>query len=403
MQARRHGRSAAILLADIRNFSLINESFGYEIGDEVLITMARRLQECHTHDQIVSRHDSDEFAVLLPDIASAEACTSCIARMRELFEAPLSIAGQEVKLGVSIGVAVFPNDAIEALDLLNAASRALREASNQGGQPFCFYSSSMDRRARRHLLVETKLRSAIAAGAISVHYQPQVTMQDGALIGFEALARWTDAELGPVSPGEFIGVAVDADLMGAMGDAVLDRVLRDMSDWRAKGLKVPQVAVNFTPVELQVAGFGSRILQRLEANNLPTSCLELEVTESAILEPNRITRENIALLRDNGIRLAIDDFGTGYSSFAYLRNLMFDKIKIDQSFVNGLGTNPNDEAIVRSLVALARALNIKVLAEGVETPEQAQFLLDAGCPLGQGWLYGKAMPAETAGALLARD
>ncbi len=401
VQATRHGRSAAILLADIRNFSLINESFGYEIGDEVLITMARRLQECRTHEQIVSRHDSDEFAVLLPDIASAEACSSCIARMRELFEAPLSIAGQEVKLGVSIGVAVFPNDATEPLDLLNAASRALREAANQGGQFFCFYSSSMDRRARRHLQVETKLRSAIASGAISVHYQPQVTMQDGALVGFEALARWTDAELGPISPGEFIGVAVDADLMGAMGEAVLDRVLQDISYWHGRGLKVPPVAVNFTPVELQVAGFGTGILQRLRDANLPSANLELEVTESAILEPNRVTRENIALLRENGIRLAIDDFGTGYSSFAYLRNLMFDKIKIDQSFVHGLGVNPNDEAIVRSLVALARALSIKVLAEGVETREQAQFLLDAGCPLGQGWLYGKAMPADQAISWLA--
>lgn len=401
-RARRHDASGAVLLLDLDRFKHINDSLGHGVGDEVLCQAAARIDGACREEDFVARLGGDEFVVVLEDLQSPTQAGRVAEKILQAFREPLRLKGEEeLHVTPSIGVCVFPDDEEDADDLVRRADAAMYEAKGRGGNSFDFHHPDMTERARRHLEIERALRLAIAEDRLEVHYQPQFDLASGSLASMEALVRWRlpDGRLRP--PGEFIGVAELSGLIVPLGYWVVEAVCRQIRAWHEAGLGCTQVAINVSARQLAEPAFAGRVSELLAQYGVPSTCVELEVTESIEVPPGSIRMRNIEQLREAGLRLAVDDFGTGHSSLANLKRFPLSALKIDQSFVQDVGRDPSDEAIIRAIIAMAKALGLETVAEGVEHELQLAFLRELGCDRVQGYLPGRPMPADEMAELLA--
>jgi diguanylate cyclase (GGDEF)-like protein len=395
------GSPLAVLFLDLDDFKLVNDGWGHETGDRLLCEVADRLRSAVRPGDLVARLGGDEFTVLCEGVSGEREALLIAERLREALLDPFEIAGQRRLVRASIGcrVASEPSDgAAEAL--LRDADVAMYQAKDKGRNRIELYSEETRRRIVRRLEVEQELRAALDTGGLSVHYQPQVDLLTGRVVGVEALARWTHPRLGEVSPAEFIAVAEETGLIGPLGSLVLEQTCRQLAAWRSHGFRIA-ATVNVSAHQLDDPGFADAVARRIGSAGLPPSSICLELTESALMGAGAEPRRVLASLKGLGVYVAIDDFGTGYSSLASLKRLPVEVIKVDRSFVDGLGTDPEDSAIVAAILSLAHAMGLHVIAEGVETPLQAAELVALGCTVGQGYLWSAAVPAERFVALAA--
>ncbi|MBP6903187.1 MAG: EAL domain-containing protein [Burkholderiaceae bacterium] len=394
-QARRAGGQLALLLLDLDRFRQINDSLGQEVGDRVLVEVSERLKACLRQGDVVARTGGDQFAVLVHQ-ADSRAAEATARRALDVIAQPLAVDGLQFTQTCSVGVSSFPADAPDAELLLRHAETAMLRAKQGGRACFRFHQPQHDADLRQRMRIDHAMRQALASHRFRLHYQPQVQLASGRVIGAEALIRWRDPELGEVPPAQFIPVAEETGFIIAIGDWVLEQAVRQAAQWRASGLEMP-VSVNVSALQFQQSDFVDRVSAVLREQGLDGALLELELTESILVHDAQDALARLSQLSALGVKLAIDDFGTGYSSLAYLKQFPIDRLKIDRSFVKSLGQPGDDSgaAIVRAIVQMAQALGLNVIAEGVETEPQRHFLSETGCDAFQGFLYAPALDAQS--------
>jgi len=384
----------ALLLLDLDHFKHINESLGHSVGDQLLRMIGERLRDSLPGVATLARLGGDEFGVICPGVVQSDAAAQLAQHLLERLREPFLIEGETLFIDASIGISLFPDDGDASEALLRNADSALFRAKASGRQTLSFYSEEMTAQARQRVKLEAELRLALEQGQLRVHYQPLHRLLDRQLVGVEALVRWAHPQRGLVPPGEFIPVAEDSGLIGEIDHWVLREACRQMRLWQAGPAAPRFVAVNVSSRLFSRGALDVQVAQVLEETGLDPACLELEVTESAIMDAPDNARALLQRLRQLGVHLAIDDFGTGYSSLARLKDLPVHKLKLDRSFVAGLPGDAGDAAIARAVVALGSSLQLQVLAEGIETAEQADFLLAIGCPFAQGYWFGRPQPPQ---------
>ncbi|WP_019960708.1 putative bifunctional diguanylate cyclase/phosphodiesterase [Woodsholea maritima] len=394
----------AVLFLDLDRFKRVNDSLGIGEGDRLLEAVARRLREAARgwdlshggeggEPSMVARLGGDEFTLLLPRLRDPSDAARVARRIVDAIRRPFEISGHQVFLGVSVGVAIFPKDGADPETLLRHADLAMAAAKRNGGNSYEFFEASMNQGAFERLVLENELREAVKDDQLVVYYQPKIRMADGSLAGSEALVRWRHPSAGLLSPGAFIQAAEECGLIGDIGDVVLRKACHEIAGLRELGIEIP-VAVNVSAMQFEREGFADSVLEALEDAKLPPHLLELELTESvAMRDPERVLN-SIEPLQARGVSFAIDDFGTGHSSLSYLTRMPFDVFKIDQSFVRDMSDDPHARIVVETILAMAKALKLKTVAEGVETTEQLAFLKAQGATLAQGYLFGRPMPLE---------
>lgn len=392
--ARGTARRFAVLEIGLDRFKMINDSLSHAIGDRVLVEAAERVRgQLRRHDT-AARPGGDRFSVLLEDIETAQNAGIICEKLLAAFLLPFHIDGHVLHVSASIGVAIYPGDGESPGVLQRNAETAMYQAKDDGRATYHFYSADMNLEGARLLALETLLRQALAKSEFSLVYQPQVNVADGVLVGVEALLRWNNPELGNVSPIQFIPMAEETGLIVPIGDWVLHTACKQARGWLDRyGVQIP-VAVNLAARQFRKQDLLARIQETLDDTRLPSSALELEITEGSLISDPAGAVDVLRGLRAMGVRTAIDDFGTGYSSLAYLKTFPLDRLKIDRAFVRDLPDSASDVAIARAVVALGRNLSMEVLAEGVETKAQSDFLADIGCHVIQGYYYGKPMTPE---------
>lgn len=394
------GRRAALLFIDLDGFKQINDLFGHAFGDSVLCTVAQRLQANVRERDLVGRLSGDEFLVMMDGLEDDEAPARLARRLIESIRQPIVVLNQELLVAASIGISVYPDDGTDGERLVRLADLAMYEVKQGGRHGYRFFERAMNDNAAHIMQVETRLRQAVKAHTLDVHFQPLVDAGSAQMIGAEALVRWHDPDLGPITPDQFVPVAERLGVIHALGEWVLERaagLVRENLD-----ILGPEdsISVNVSPVQLSDPAYVSRVQTVLHAAGIPGHRITLEVTESALMRDPRRALEKLHQLKRMGVRLAIDDFGTGYSSLAALRDMPIDKLKIDRSFVREIETSERTRSIVEAIIDIARRLSLRVNAEGVETAEQAAYLRAAGCSEFQGYLYGRPMPQSDAAGLL---
>ncbi|MGE5471272.1 MAG: EAL domain-containing protein [Bacteroidota bacterium] len=400
MTARRFERGTAVILLDLDRLRLINDTFGPPVGDDVLIEVGRRLQLQVREGDTVGRRGGNEFGFVMANLGHERDALALAQRMLEAIAVPFTIAGEARVITASIGISVAPKNGDCGEELLKCADAALIRAKQAGRNTFRFYSSEMDADAARRLALEGGLREALNRNELSLHYQPQISLESGHMIGMEALLRWRSPQFGNISPVEFIPIAEETGLIIPIGEWVVRNACRQTKAWLDLGLVSLRVAVNLSTRQFRQANLLAMIAEALAESGLPASALELEITESAFIDD---VDEAVLLcrkLKALGVKLSLDDFGTGYSSLAYISRFPFDKIKIDQGFVRDIIENPVNAAIATAAIVMARSLNLTVLAEGVETEAQASFLRGRRCDSMQGYLFSRPLPAEEFAPLL---
>jgi diguanylate cyclase (GGDEF)-like protein len=388
----RSGGAHAVLMLDLNGFKRVNDVYGHGNGDEVLIHIARRLQQKMRDGDLVARFGGDEFAILARQLAGPEEATSIALRVIKEIEQPIAVGSTRHQIGVGVGIALIPQDSLNATEIMRKADIALYRAKAEPGSTSRFFEAEMDVRIRERDLIERELRTAISSGALKPFYQPLIDLRTKHLIGFEALARWTHPTLGDVPPDRFIPVAESCGLMPELTDSLLRQAGRAAVQWPGN----VTLSFNISPSQLKDQTLGLRILSILAETGLSPHRLEIELTESALVRDLDGAEKVLGALREAGVRIALDDFGTGYSSLYHLRNFKIDKIKIDRSFIENMEREPEAAALVRALLGLSHGLGLTVTAEGVEKPAQAAALLEQGCQQAQGYLYARAMSASDA-------
>ncbi len=389
--AQRHQTAFALLFLDLDRFKQINDSLGHLYGDRVLVEVAQRLQGCVRQVDTVARLGGDEFVLLL-DQTDARGAETIARRVIEELARPFALDGMNFSVTASIGIALYPNDGATMNDLVKNADAAMYRVKERGRAGFRFYQPQMNVDLLARMKLDHAMRIALEHGDFRLHYQPQVCLSDGTVTGAEALLRWRDADLGDVSPGEFIPVAEESGFIVALGDWVLCEAVRQAAAWQAQGRPL-LVSVNVSALQFQQAGFVGRVAAVLAEHGLPARLLELELTESILIQDADEALARLRALDQLGVQLAIDDFGTGYSSLGYLKRFPIRRLKIDRSFIRGLPDDDSDAGIAQAVIHLARALRLRVIAEGVETAAQRDFLAAAGCDEYQGFLCAPALPA----------
>ena len=400
-KAKRNDEVLALLFVDLDHFKTINDSLGHPIGDRLLQAVARRLLACTRAADTVARIGGDEFVVLLGDLDRPETARHVAQKVLEALSEPLALDGHALQVTPSIGIAAYPSDGEDVETLMRNADTAMYHAKQVGRNNFQFFTQAMNEAAQQRLQLENDLRYAVERGELVLLYQPQLDLRSGGIVGFEALVRWRHPQRGMVAPSEFIPAAEETGLIGAIGEWVLRAACAQAIDWHGAGHTTLQAAVNCSAKQFQEDGFVALIDDILRSSGMPAQRLELEITESVIIHHTAEVNARFQALEDMGVRISIDDFGTGYSSLSYLKRLSIHQLKIDQSFVRDIGTDPNDAAIVSAIVTIAHALGLEVVAEGVETAEQLSFLRAVGCDVAQGYLFSKPMPADEFERLLA--
>ncbi len=390
--AAREGGLLALLFMDLDNFKVINDSLGHPAGDQLLQELATRLRSGLREGDTVARLSGDEFAVLLGNLASAEDVAPIARKILDRICAPFATEGRELIVTTSIGVALFPNDGTEPSVLLKNADIAMYRAKDKGRNNYRFYTPDMNAAAEERLLVENELRRALERGEFFLTYQPQVTMDGRRVIGVEALVRWRHSRRGVVAPADFVPVLEETGLIVAVGEWVLRSACRQLKAWRDRGLALPRVAVNIAPRQLAEPGFPELVQCVLAECGVPSDALELEITESSLMEDESGAVDVLHALSEAGIRITMDDFGTGYSSLSYLRRFPISSLKIDREFVRDVPRDIADSELARAIIAMAQSMNLPVVAEGVESEEQLRFLQEYGCSAIQGYLIARPVP-----------
>ncbi len=403
VQAGREERRAAVMFVDLDRFKNVNDMLGHGVGDQLLVQAAQRLQACAGPADVVARLGGDEFALVLPQLQAIDDAAPVARRIIEALAAPFQLQGQQLFVSASIGIAGYPADGADAGALLKSADTAMYDAKNGGRNGFRFFRPDMHEQAALRLLTENQLRLALERGEFLLHYQPKLDLAGGTVSGFEALLRWNHAQRGMVGPLEFISILEDTGLILAVGEWVIAEVCRQLKAWEAQGLAQPPVAINLSARQLQQPDLAERIARIVADAGVDPALLEFELTESMLMTDPEAVVQILARIKALGMRLSVDDFGTGYSSLAYLKRFPLDALKIDRTFVRDLPDDPDDAAITKAVIRLAHSLNLKVVAEGVETLAQVRELELYDCDEIQGWYVGRPQSPAACAALLAGE
>lgn len=392
--AKRYGFKAALLFVDLDRFKIINDTLGHEIGDTVLADIAKKIQKTLRADDTLARIGGDEFAILLENIEGERHAAQLAARIIESSSKPTTVAGKKLSVTASIGIAMYPEDGDDYQTLIRNADAAMYQAKVDGRNGYAFYRKELTVESEKRLELQNELKAALKKGELTLYYQPQIDMQNDTLVGVEALIRWNHPKRGVLPPGVFLQEAEECGLMSQIGEIVINKACEQIKSWGKKGFHIPKVSINVTAEDFSKNDLSQKIHDAITRNGLSPEVLEVEITETGIMQNDGVAIGELKKLNDMGIRLSIDDFGTGYSSLSYLKRLPIKEIKIDRSFVSDITSDNGDRAIVRAILAISKELGLEVIAEGVETKKQAALLLKEGCRLGQGYLFGKPMPAN---------
>ena len=390
--AERSAGPLAVLVIDLDRFKNVNDSFGHDQGDELLRVVAARLQVVARETDTVARLGGDEFVVLLQNPGQPEDVAAIAARIIDGIALPIELGGRSLRVGASVGIAVYPGDGPDAASLLKNADTAMYEAKANGKSTYRFFSAAMTDRAQVHLHLEMDLRHALENGEFELHYQPKLCLPFALPCGAEVLVRWRHPERGLVSPMAFIPLAEETGLIEPIGKWVLEETCRQLSVWRTNGGGLPSLAVNVSAVQLRKGTLAAQVEELLRRYDLPGEMLEIELTESTVMTDPELAIDSMHAVRALGVRIAIDDFGTGYSSLSYLKRLPIDTLKIDRSFVMEADRNEDDAVICNTIIGLAKSLRLNVVAEGIETGTQLSYLLKQGCSIGQGFYFCRPLP-----------
>jgi predicted signal transduction protein with EAL and GGDEF domain len=411
--AQRHQRILAILFLDLDNFKRINDTLGHPAGDELLKQVADRLSNYIRKSDSISRYSTDEFSavvarlggdeftILLTEIAQVHDTIKVAQRILDAIAQPFDIEGQEVFITASIGIAIYPIDGEDVDSLLKNCDTAMYHAKNEGRNNYKFYEQSLNKTALDILALENNLRKALDKQEFRVYYQPRIDIRTRNVVGFEALIRWRHSQKGIIPPSEFIPIAEETGLIIPIGEWVLNEACKQNKTWQAAGFAPVFISVNLSGKQFKQQNLIKVIDHAMSEVRLAPKYLELEITES-IIQDTKSTAGILRELRNLGLKIAVDDFGTGYSSLSYLRRFPLDTLKIDRSFVKDIAKDPDSEAIVKAIIAMAHCLKLKVIAEGVETEEQLKFLSDEGCDEFQGYLISPPLPADEVVRFLAK-
>ncbi len=399
-RVRRNGRNMAVLYIDLDRFKLLNESLGHEAADALLREMSRRITQTLSEADTIARLSGDEFVVLIDAYGSLSSLAHLGSRLLQRIRKPVIIDEQELVISASIGVSLMPDNSRDAEVLLRQANMAMQQAKHLGGNTLQFFTDRPQASSMQYLQLENQLRKALDSGQLEVFYQPRLTLANDALDAAEALVRWRHRERGLVAPAHFIPLAEETGLIIPLGEFVLREACRQARQWQQQGLAEIRISVNLSVKQLRQGNFVSLVRQVLEETGLPATMLELELTESQLLDDIDNAISISEQLRALGVRLAIDDFGTGFSSLSYLKRFPVDYVKIDRSFISELEHSSQDAAITRAIIAMVHSLERKVVAEGVETQAQMDFLKANQCDEIQGYLLSPPVPAEQFAELL---
>lgn len=392
--ASRDKKPLAVMFIDLDRFKLINDTLGHDIGDEVLRQVTARLRKSLRESDIIARFGGDEFAAMMRDIEDADAARAAAKRALSAVDQPYALDGEEYHISASIGISMYPGDSADATALLRNAELAMYRAKDQGKNNFQFHSPQMNARSFEYVVLERFLRRAIEQDEFLLHYQPQIEVSTGRLVGAEALLRWNHPGMGMMQPAKFIPLAEETGLIIPIGRIVLTRACIAAKRWQDAGARDFRIAVNLSPRQFAQNGLSAEVINILDDTGLSPECLELEITESMVMDNPERAAAILQELRDAGIKLAIDDFGTGYSSLGYLKRFPVDTLKIDRSFIKDVPADQDDVAITHAVIAMGRSLRLSVVAEGVETVEQVDFLRAHNCDLMQGYLISRPLSVE---------
>ena len=390
---RMHSR-VALMYLDLDRFKTINDSLGHPVGDDLLKAVVARLKGCVRESDTISRQGGDEFIVLLGDVRDGEAASRVADKIHQRMADPIEVQGHLLSTSFSIGVALYPDDGDDFDILLKKADTAMYHAKEAGRNIHRFFTEQMNAKVVEHLLLETRLRQALENNEFVLHYQPQIDLQNGTIVGVEALIRWINPEGGVIAPGRFIPIAEDSGLIVPIGNWVLGEACRQAREWQQSGLPPFTVAVNLSATQFRRQDLINNVINALVLADLDSQWLELELTESILIQDTEATLDSVRRLKALGVKLSVDDFGTGYSSLTYLKRFAVDKLKIDQSFVRDLLTDPEDAAIVRAIIQMAHSLKLKTIAEGVENEELGNLLREFQCDEIQGYWLARPMPHD---------
>jgi len=391
--AQHGGNNLAIMLVDLDHFKYVNDTLGHSIGDQLLVELAKRIKSSLREEDTISRSGGDEFVIILPT-ASANSAATLAGKLLEIISVPFQIDQHELITTASIGIAIYPDDGNDVEMLYKNADTAMYKAKQAGRNGLRFFTQEMQSNTERNLQLANALRFAIERNQLQLHYQPQVSIEDGHILGAEALIRWQHPEFGMVPPAEFIGIAENIGQIGKVGEWVLRNAAKQMKTWLDSGLSIPVIAVNISAIQFRDSHFPELITSILDEENLPHQYLELELTEAAAMDDPESAIKMMDKLDSVGIRMSIDDFGTGYSSLSYLKRFKVYKLKIDKSFVQDITEDAEDKAIVSAIINMASSLGIRTIAEGVETAGQLAFLRLQGCNEVQGYYFSRPLPAD---------
>ncbi len=384
----------ALLYIDLDDFRLLNNGYGHRIGDQVLALVSERMRAVVREPNLLGRRGGDELVALLVDVPRREAAVETARLLIEAISQPAVVLGMEITVTASIGIAYFPQDGVDLDSLLNAADAAMYQAKKEGRRTHAFFTPAVQRRVDLRLRLEQRLRRAFEARDFRLFYQPLVSLADGRRIGAEALLRWKDIELGDIPPGEFIPIAEESGLIVEIGDWVLREACRQIQIWRQIGLKVPPIAINMSGKQLQQIGCVDNLLTVLQQFGMMPGQIEIEVTETGLLDATATARENLLGLRDAGVKIALDDFGVGYSSLSHLRDHPISRLKLDRSFTVDCMRDATTLTIVKAVIDMAHSLRLSVTAEGIETQAQQTWMQHLGCDSAQGFLFARPLSAE---------
>ncbi|ROM99043.1 bifunctional diguanylate cyclase/phosphodiesterase [Pseudomonas brassicacearum] len=393
--SRRHDKQLAVIFLGLDRFKRINNALGHPVGDEMLKRVGQSLVSTVRESDSVFRYGSDEFVVILADIHHPQQTKGIAEKLLKAVNTQQHIAGHDLSVTASLGISIYPDDGFDAVPLIKKAETAMHNVKERGLNDFSFFIDEMNQRARQQQSIESGLRLALERDEFVLHYQPKLDLRTGKVVGAEALIRWLKPGHGWVYPTDFIGVAEDSGLIVPLSKWVLTQACQQARAWQLAGLPAISMSVNVSAIDFRQHDFVDGIVQILELTGFDPTLLELEITESVLMQNVEATVQTLHAIKALGVRLAIDDFGTGYSSLSYLQRFPVDVLKIDQSFIRGLSTENNDAALVSAIISLGKSLNLNIIAEGVETLEQLDFLKALQCEGGQGYFFSKAvLPQE---------
>ena len=403
VQAHQRQNQLAVLFIDLDYFKTINDSLGHEVGDQLLQMAAIRLQNCLRKEDSIARLGGDEFVLTIAALSDSSDAALVAQKALDALNMPFFIGRRELHVSASIGISLYPADGTNVETLMRAADTAMYHAKRQGRGNYQFFTKALNKAAQQRLTMEGQLRQAFSQGEFTLYYQPQVDLESGRVISAEALLRWRKPGKDPISCNEFIAVAEETSLILPLGEWALRQACEHLKHWRDVGHAHLRLAINISARQFSQPSFHEIVAGILEKYRVPADAMDLEITESMLMQPSEDTLSNLKRISEMGIQLSVDDFGMGYSSLAYLRRFPIDALKIDRSFVSGIGDDPNDMAIVTAIISMAQSLHLKIIAEGVETLQQIKFLKSQGCLVGQGFYYGQPMSMESFTALLAEQ